>query len=71
MMRAGGGGGAQVEALEDVERCFVHVDYQTRDEPEHKVERGLSAKAAATLEKAAAAAAGAEPTTQLQDLGSV
>lgn len=35
----------KIEALEDVERCFVHVDYQTRDEPEHKVERGLSAKA--------------------------
>lgn len=26
----------QVEAIEDVERCFVHVDFQTRDEPEHK-----------------------------------
>lgn len=35
----------KIEALGDVERCFVHVDYQTRDEPEHKVERGLSAKA--------------------------
>ena len=62
------GRGAQIEALDDVERCFVHVDYQTRDEPEHKVERGLSIKAAADLTKAAAAASAGEPTTQLQDL---
>ena len=32
---------AQVEALAEVERAFVHVDYETRDEPEHKVERNL------------------------------
>ena len=31
----------QVEALDEVERAFVHVDYETRDEPEHKVERNL------------------------------
>jgi hypothetical protein len=31
----------KVEALEDVERAFVHVDYTTRDYPEHKVERAL------------------------------
>jgi hypothetical protein len=31
----------QVEALEQVERAFVHVDYQRRDLPEHKVERAL------------------------------
>jgi len=27
----------QVEALEDVERAFVHTDYTLRDAPEHKV----------------------------------
>ena len=27
----------QVEALDEVERCFVHVDFQIREEPEHKV----------------------------------
>ena len=27
----------QVEAFEEVERAFVHVDYQARNEPEHKV----------------------------------
>ena len=32
---------SQIEALEDVERAFVHVDYRARDTPEHKVERGL------------------------------
>ncbi|KAI8462623.1 MAG: cation efflux protein [Monoraphidium minutum] len=31
----------KVEALEDVERAFVHTDYTTRDYPEHKVERAL------------------------------
>jgi len=31
----------QLEALEEVERAFVHVDYTKRDEPEHKVERNL------------------------------
>lgn len=31
----------QVEALDEVERVFVHVDYEQRDEPEHKVERNL------------------------------
>mmetsp|Transcript_1565 Transcript_1565/g.4635 ORF Transcript_1565/g.4635 Transcript_1565/m.4635 type:complete len:426 (+) Transcript_1565:354-1631(+) len=61
----------KIEALDDVERCFVHVDYQTRDEPEHKVERGLSLKAAADLSKAAAAGGSGEHTTQLQDLREV
>ena len=27
----------QIEELEEVERAFVHVDYQSRDAPEHKV----------------------------------
>ena len=31
----------QIEELEEVERAFVHVDYQQRDAPEHKVEREL------------------------------
>ncbi|KAL0026354.1 hypothetical protein WJX79_002339 [Trebouxia sp. C0005] len=31
----------KLEALEEVERAFVHVDYTKRDEPEHKVERNL------------------------------
>ena len=31
----------QVEALSEVERAFVHVDYQQRLDPEHKVERAL------------------------------
>ena len=26
-----------MEALEDVERAFVHVDYEKRSQPEHKV----------------------------------
>jgi hypothetical protein len=30
-----------VEALPEVERAFVHVDYQQRLDPEHKVERAL------------------------------
>mmetsp|Transcript_23869 Transcript_23869/g.66204 ORF Transcript_23869/g.66204 Transcript_23869/m.66204 type:complete len:459 (+) Transcript_23869:141-1517(+) len=32
----------KIEALEDVERAHVHVDYQTRDQPEHKVDRNLT-----------------------------
>jgi hypothetical protein len=35
---------SQIEALEDVERAFVHVDYLARDTPEHKVERELLRK---------------------------
>jgi cation diffusion facilitator family transporter len=31
----------KIEALEEVERCFVHVDYAERTEPEHKIERNL------------------------------
>jgi Dimerisation domain of Zinc Transporter len=31
----------KLEALADVERAFVHVDYLHRDMPEHKVERNL------------------------------
>ena len=33
----------KIEQLEDVERCFIHIDYQSRDQsvPEHKVEREL------------------------------
>ena len=31
----------QLEALDEVERAFVHVDYTKRDEPEHKVERNM------------------------------
>lgn len=31
----------QVEAFEEVERAFVHVDYLRRDEPEHKVDYNL------------------------------
>jgi divalent metal cation (Fe/Co/Zn/Cd) transporter len=27
----------KLEALEEVERAFVHVDYEKRDHPEHKV----------------------------------
>lgn len=33
----------KIEELEDVERAFVHVDYQSRDGMEHKVERELAA----------------------------
>uniref|UniRef100_A0A061S4Y4 Cdf membrane protein n=1 Tax=Tetraselmis sp. GSL018 TaxID=582737 RepID=A0A061S4Y4_9CHLO len=32
----------KIEALEDVERAHVHVDYQSRDKPEHKVDRNLN-----------------------------
>lgn len=35
----------KIEALEECERAFVHVDYQFRDQPEHKTERLLEAKA--------------------------
>ncbi|KAK9861934.1 hypothetical protein WJX84_004692 [Apatococcus fuscideae] len=45
----------KVEELEAVERCFVHVDYEKRSEPEHKVERVLLKKEA---HLAAAAAEG-------------
>ena len=31
----------QVEGLDEVERAFVHVDYEERVEPEHKVDRNL------------------------------
>lgn len=31
----------QLEALDEVERAFVHVDYRKRPEPEHKVEFNL------------------------------
>ena len=31
----------QVEAFEEVERAFVHVDYLRRSEPEHKVDYNL------------------------------
>lgn len=31
----------QIEAMEDVERAYVHVDYESRDVPEHKVERQM------------------------------
>ena len=27
----------KVEGFDEVERAFVHVDYEHRDEPEHKV----------------------------------
>ena len=31
----------KVEAFDEVERAFVHVDYLKRDEPEHKVDYNL------------------------------
>ena len=33
----------KVEAMDEVERCFVHVDYRSRSDepPEHKMERDL------------------------------
>ena len=31
---------SQIEALEEVERAFVHVDYASRELPEHKVSAG-------------------------------
>lgn len=31
----------KIEAFEDVERAFVHVDHQKRDGLEHKIERQL------------------------------
>ena len=36
----------KLEALEDVERAFVHVDHQERDGLEHKTERELADKSA-------------------------
>lgn len=32
----------QLEALDLVERAFVHVDYARRDQPEHRTERLLA-----------------------------
>lgn len=32
----------KIEALEPVERAFVHVDYERRDQPEHRTERLLA-----------------------------
>lgn len=31
----------KIEAMEMVERAFVHIDYQNRDTPEHRIEREL------------------------------
>ena len=31
----------QLEAMEEVERAFVHVDYKSRGVPLHKVERQM------------------------------
>ena len=31
----------KIEELDDIERAFVHVDYQARDGLEHKIERNL------------------------------
>lgn len=31
----------QLESLTDVERAFVHVDYEKREQPEHRTERLL------------------------------
>jgi cation diffusion facilitator family transporter len=39
----------KIEALEEVERAFVHVDYQSRDAPEHKVERLLLAESSSSV----------------------
>jgi len=48
----------KIEELDDVERCFVHIDYLPRDQsiPEHKVERELLlALGSASLSAATAA----------------
>ena len=29
----------EIEALEEVERCFVHIDYETRDYDEHVISK--------------------------------
>lgn len=31
----------KIEEIDEVERCFVHMDYRKRNAPEHKVERSL------------------------------
>ena len=31
----------QVEGFDEVERAFVHVDYERRNEPEHKASSNL------------------------------
>ncbi|MEW5319854.1 MAG: hypothetical protein WDW38_010975 [Sanguina aurantia] len=41
----------KLEALDEVERAFVHCDYQHRDEPEHKVERRLQGLLPTVLEE--------------------
>ena len=74
----------QLEALDEVERAFVHVDYTKRDEPEHKVERNMMSQkdlmlphqAVAESSRSAADVAGqarqaAELNDQLQQSNSV
>ena len=39
----------KIEELKEVERAFVHVDYQSRDAPEHKVERLLLAESSSSI----------------------
>lgn len=43
----------EIEAMDDVERAFVHVDWQSRSEPEHKVDRQLAAKDPETAQQSA------------------
>ena len=49
----------KIEALKDVERAFVHVDYLTRDGLEHKIEREL----VLSFQKSREAANTASPST--------
>jgi hypothetical protein len=39
----------KIENLDNVERCFVHVDHMKRDGLEHKVERELASNLIAPL----------------------
>ncbi|BDA45864.1 Metal tolerance protein 9 [Coccomyxa sp. Obi] len=41
----------KIEAMEDVERAFVHVDYKSRDVPPHKVDRQMHHKTAKKARK--------------------
>mgnify|MGYP002629458243 FL=1 len=54
----------KLERVPEVERCFVHVDYTRRAEPEHALDRALSGlppienESVGVVAAAAAAAAG-------------
>lgn len=49
----------KLERVPEVERCFVHVDYTRRAEPEHALDRALSGLPPIENESVGVVAAGA------------